>query len=468
MGALMIQGVSSGVGKSLITTAIARAFHRRGIDTAPFKAQNISNNSRVVEGGEIGAAQYMQALAACLEPDVRMNPVLIKPESAGRSEVVVLGKRNAGLSRLPWHIRSDQLWTEIEGAMTELAAAHDVLLIEGAGSPAEPNLHHRDVANMRTALCARARVFVVADVERGGAFAHLYGTWLLLDLSERAHVYGFVLNKSHGDPALLDPAPSHLERLTGVPTIGVMPWLAHGLPDEDGAGVPTASDAAKTVAIVRYPTASNLDEFKGLQDVANVRWATVPTDLTSVDLVVLPGSKHVTADLRWLKRSGLADALLRRAAEGRRIMGVCGGMQMLGARVEDETRTGPGEEGLGLLPLETAFGQTKHTERTTARFEQLPKPWTDLGNRTLAGYQIRRGRTDAVGPVRAALPDDLGYVDGPVLGIYLHGFFENAETLSAVLGDASPRSLDRCFDELADALEAHVDVGVLVKAAIES
>ena len=468
MGALMIQGVSSGVGKSLITTAIARAFHRRGIDSAPFKAQNISNNARVVEGGEIGAAQYMQALAAGVEPDVRMNPVLIKPESGGRSEVVVLGKRDAEVSRLPWHLRSDRTWTEIERAMIELAAEHDVLLIEGAGSPAEPNLHDRDVANMRTAKAAGARVFVVADVERGGAFAHLYGTWLLLDVDERAHVSGFVLNRSHGDPALLDPAPAHLEKLTGVPTIGVLPWLDHGLPDEDGAAVPAASDAPKTVAIVRYPTASNLDEFKGLQDVARVTWATHPTDVAGADLVVLPGSKDVAADLRWLAGSGLGDALRQRAAEGRRIIGVCGGMQILGARVEDETAAGPAEDGLGLLPLETSFAPTKRTERTTTRFEQLPDPWTALGNRWVAGYQIRRGRTAAVAPVRAALPDGLGYVEGPVLGIYLHGLFENPETLSAVLGAVPPRSLDRCFDELADALEAHIDVAALVKAAVES
>src|SRR5205823_1953475 len=201
MAALMIQGTSSWAGKSLLTTALCRSLARRGLRVAPFKAQNMSNNARVVEGGEIGAAQYMQALAAGVEPDVRMNPVLIKPESGGRSEVVVLGKRDAEVSRLPWHLRSDRTWTEIERAMIELAAEHDVLLIEGAGSPAEPNLHDRDVANMRTAKAAGARVFVVADVERGGAFAHLYGTWLLLDVDERAHVSGFVLNRSHGDPA---------------------------------------------------------------------------------------------------------------------------------------------------------------------------------------------------------------------------------------------------------------------------
>src|SRR5215467_8569549 len=213
MGALMVQATSSWAGKSLITTALARAFHRRGVDVAPFKAQNMSNNARAVEGGEIGTAQYLQALAARIEPDVIMNPVLVKPEGENRSQVVILGR------------------PVIEQSLQKLMAGHEVVLIEGAGSPAETNLRDTDLANMRTAMAANARVVLVADIDRGGAFAHLYGTWAMLGESERALLSGFVVNKFRGDLELLAPGPENLECMTGVPMLGVIPWLEHGLPD---------------------------------------------------------------------------------------------------------------------------------------------------------------------------------------------------------------------------------------------
>ena len=358
----MVQGASSSAGKSLITTALARAFHRRGVDVAPFKAQNMSNNARVVEGGEIGTAQYLQALAAGVEPDVRMNPVLVKPEGDNQSQVVVLGKPDLELSRLPWRDRPERLWPVIEQALQSLLAEHDLLLIEGAGSPAEINLRDTDLANMRTAKAAAARVILVADIDRGGAFAHLYGTWALLPADERALICGFVLNKFRGDLSLLPPAPAQLKELTGVPTLGVLPWLEHGLPDEDGVASAQRGKDRRSVAVVRYPTASNLDEFKQLEQVADVRWAGRRAEIEGADLVILPGSKHVAADLAWLARTGLAEAVRTRASRGGPVLGICGGLQMLGERVEDEAGVDGSGQGLALLPLRTTFAASKQTD----------------------------------------------------------------------------------------------------------
>ena len=460
----MVQGASSSAGKSLITTALARAFHRRGIDVVPFKAQNMSNNARVVAGGEIGTAQYLQALAAGVEPDVRMNPILVKPEGDNRSQVVVLGKADLELSRLAWRRRPARMWPVIECALQSLLAEHDVVLLEGAGSPAEINLRDTDLANMRAAKTAQARVILVADIDRGGAFAHLYGTWSLLPADERALIAGFVLNKFRGDASLLPPAPAELEVLTGVPTLGVVPWLDHGLPDEDGAAVPQSTGDRRSVAVIRYPTASNLDEFKQLEEVADISWVTTPDEIEGADLVVLPGSKHVAADLAWLGRTGVGEAVRKRADGGRRVLGICGGMQMLGERIDDPAGVDGRGEGLALLPLTTVFAAAKQTDRTSTRFQPLLPPWAELGETPFSGYQIRHGRTTTTAAVDEALPDGLGFVAGPVLGIYVHGLFEQPGVLEALFGVLPRRSLDQAFDQLADAIEEHLDVPALLRA----
>ncbi|TAN35028.1 cobyric acid synthase [bacterium] len=461
----MVQGTSSSAGKSLITTALARAMHRRGIDVAPFKAQNMSNNARAVNGGEIGTAQYLQALAAGVEPDVLMNPVLVKPEGDDRSQVVILGQPDLELSRMPWRSRSPLLWPVIERSLRRLQAEHDLLLLEGAGSPAETNLREADLANMRTAAAAGARVVLVADIDRGGAFAHLYGTWAMLPDGERAMIAGFVLNKFRGDPALLPPAPEHLERLTGVRTLGVLPWLRHGLPDEDGAATPLDSHRRCSVAVVRYPTASNLDEFKQLEQVADVRWTNRAEDVEHSDFVVLPGSKHVAADIAWLVSTGIDEALKRRAGAGRPLLGICGGLQMLGQRIEDEADVDGSGDGLGLLPLRTTFTAAKHTDRVSTCFQPLSGPWAVLSGSSFAGYQIRHGRSITTAAVCEALPGGLGFINGSVLGVYVHGLFEEPGILMALFHDRPRRTLDQAFDELADAIEAHLDVPHLLREA---
>jgi adenosylcobyric acid synthase len=451
MRALMLQGTSSSAGKSLLVTALARLLRRRGIDVVPFKAQNMSNNARVVPGGEIGVAQYLQALAAGVQPDVRMNPILVKPEGDTRSQVVVLGEVDHELSALPWRDRGERLWPRALEALDALQREHELVLLEGAGSPAEINLRDTDLANMRSAEASDARVLLVADIDRGGAFAHLVGTWSLLRRDERRRLAGFVLNKFRGDASLLPPGPELVERLTGVPTVGIVPWLRHRLPDEDGAFVTTHAGGPNVVAI-RYPTASNLDELKPLEQVANLRWAVRPEELLDAELIVLPGSKHVAADLRWLRETGIAAALHGSAA---RVLGICGGLQMLGRRIVDEGGVDGTADGLGLLPVDTVYRRPKRVRRTAARFLELPEPWSKLSGAAFDGYEIRHGDTTGDG---AALEDALGFVAGRVLGLAVHGAFESPSVLRALVGAAPEDSLDALFDELADAVEPHLEI----------
>jgi adenosylcobyric acid synthase len=458
MPALMVQGVSSWAGKSLLTTALVRFFARRGIRVAPFKGQNMSNNARVVEGGEIGVAQFLQALAAGLEPDVRMNPVLVKPEGERQSQVIVNGRPDAELSARSWRERGPALWPPIETALRTLLAEFELVVIEGAGSPAEINLRSTDLTNMRVAHAARAPVILVADIDRGGAFAHLYGTWSLLGGTERASIRAFVLNKFRGDPALLAPAPAELERLTGVPVAGVLRWLEHGLPDEDGAAQPSGRAGGRPrIAVVRYPTASNLDEFRSVEQVADVCFASTPPDLDDATLIVLPGSKQVAADLVWLAATGLADAISEWAAAGGRVLGICGGLQMLGS-LRDGT-------GLGLLPVATEFAPDKLTRRIAVCFAILPAPWHALSGLSVAAYEIRHGRTTATGPVLEAVGGGLGFLRGSVLGVSFHGLFEDSFVLQALFDAAPSRSLDLAFDELADAVEQHLDTAAVAALA---
>jgi adenosylcobyric acid synthase len=463
VSAIMIQGASSWAGKSLVTTALCRLFARQGLSVAPFKAQNMSNNARVVHGGEIGTAQYLQALAAGIEPDVRMNPVLVKPEGEARSQVVVDGVVDHTLSRMPWPGRQRRLWPAIQNALNSLLDEFELVVIEGAGSPAEINLRQFDLVNMRVAAAADAPVLLVADIHRGGAFAHLYGTWALLDEEERARIRGFVLNKFRGDASLLSTGPTLLEGLTGVPVVGVLPWFEHGLPDEDGAGTPARRPGRPRVGIVRYPTASNLDEFRLLEQVAEVVWIRAPEDGDGAVLVILPGSKHVVGDLAWLRSSGVEAAIAAHVADGKPVLAICGGLQIAGKRIEDPNGIDGSGDGLGLLPLVTTFGRKKLTRRTTTRFTDLTPPWHSLSRLSVSGYEIRHGETTATGPAVAALPDGLGFMHGPVLGVYLHGLLENTTVVAALMGEAPARTLGHAFDDLADTVAEHLDLSLVTE-----
>lgn len=472
---VMVLGTTSGAGKSWLTTALCRHYARQGLKVAPYKAQNMSNNARVVQGGEIGSAQYFQALAARAVPEVRMNPLLLKPEADTRSQVVLMGQVNEELSAMPWRGRSLQVWPPLAAALDALRAENDVVVIEGAGSPAEINLHDSDVVNMRVALHAQARCLLVTDIDRGGAFAHLYGTWALLPPEERALIQGFVLNRFRGDASLLAPAPRQLQDLTGVPTVATLPmWWQHGLPEEDGVfddRTRAAGAVTKTIAVLAYPRISNLDEFQPLKNVPGVRlvWARTPADCAGADWIVLPGSKATAADLAWLRTQGLDRAVASHAAKGGAVLGVCGGLQMLGEALIDPHGIDGNAPGLGLLPLVTQFERDKTVRGTRACFGDVKGPWAALSGVSVAGYEIHHGQT-AQHPAMAAagdlarevLPGGLGWQNaaGNVLGVYLHGVFEDPSVLHALFGATVP-TLETVFDGLADFIQTHFEPGVL-------
>jgi adenosylcobyric acid synthase len=468
---VMVLGTTSGAGKSWLATALCRWYARQGLKVAPFKAQNMSNNARVVEGGEIGSAQYFQALAAGAQPDVRMNPLLLKPERDDHSQVVLLGRVDEELTRKPWRGRSASVWPKVAGALDELRAENDVVVIEGAGSPAEINLQDDDIVNLWSVRHSDAACLLVTDIDRGGAFAHLYGTWALLPEADRRRIRGFVLNKFRGDAALLAPAPQTLQQLTGVPTVATLPmWWQHGLPEEDGwYGHALAQRGAplRTIAVIAYPRISNLDEFQPLSNLPGVRlvWARTPAELAGADWIVLPGSKHTSGDLAWLRAQGLAPVIAAHAAAGRAVLGICGGLQMLGEALVDPHGIDGNAPGLGLLPLVTQFAPDKTVRHTGSRFAALAGPWAALSHVEVAGYEIHHGQTTqhpAMAPGRAVLPDALGWQNeqGNVLGVYLHGLFEDPAVLHALFGAAAP-TLDSVFDGLADFIGRHFDAGFL-------
>ncbi len=513
---VMVLGTTSGAGKSWLATALCRHYARQGLKVAPFKAQNMSNNARVVEGGEIGSAQYFQALAAKIEPDVRMNPLLLKPERDTHSQVILLGQVNAELTRMAWRARSEAVWPVVAQSLDALMAENDVVVIEGAGSPAEINLSSSDIVNLRVARHARAQCLLVTDIDRGGAFAHLYGTWALLPEADRSLIRGFVLNKFRGDAALLAPAPQILQDLTGVPTVATLPmWWQHGLPEEDGVfdmtptlvasrtalppsgedppdlpgggGVPCLGRpgaAAQTpepftIAVVVYPRISNLDEFQALKNIPGVRlkWVRSAAELADADWVILPGSKHTSGDLAWLRAQGLDRAVAEHANRGGAVLGICGGLQMLGEALIDphgiEHAYLGNAPGLGLLPLVTVFEADKTVRRRTACFSDVAGLWSALSGVTVQGYEIHHGQTAqqpamaAAGDVaRVLMPDGLAWQNtaGNVLGLYLHGLFEDAAALQALFGQhgaAHVPTLDAVFEAMADYIERHFEPRVL-------
>ncbi len=468
--AIMVQGCTSNAGKSYLVAALCRALHHEGYRVAPFKAQNMSNNAGVTQSGlEMGRAQIVQAVAARALPDVRMNPVLLKPEADTRSQVVLMGRASPELTALPWRERKPRLWPHVQAALHSLMAEYDVVVIEGAGSPAEVNLRSSDIVNMRVAKEARAGVLLACDIDRGGAFAHLLGTWHCLEPDERALLRGFLLNRFRGDARLLSPAPEWLQAQTGVPTVGVIPWLPYTLPEEDGFWSPEQDTDTRAaggfVAIPRLPRVSNLDEFAPLGGLA--RWVTTPAELEGARAVILPGSKATLSDLGWLRQTGLAAGVSRAAAAGTPVLGVCGGLQMLGRAVSDPQgiEGGGSEAGLGLLDLETVLAPDKTTRQTA-----LHDPETGSA---LSGYEIHHGVTEA-GPGVQTLAPGLLWRQGNVRGTYLHGLLENPAFLHAFLGWAGLETpdplpaLDARLDAIAAAVKANIDWSLILNLAGES
>ncbi len=431
---IMVQGTMSGAGKSLLCAALCRIFAQDGYRAAPFKSQNMALNSHVTRDGlEMGRAQAVQAQAAGAEPDVRMNPVLLKPSSDTGSQVIVLGEVRGHMSAAQYFRYKRQLFPEVLAAYDSLAAEHDVIVIEGAGSPAEINLRADDIVNMGLALRVGAPVLLAGDIDRGGVFAQLYGTVALLQPEERERIAGLVINKFRGDLEILRPGLSLLEEKTGKRVLGVVPYLKVDVDDEDSLAPRLGrEDVHKPLdaAVIRLPRISNFTDFAPLEEhpQIGVRYVDDPRKLGSPDLVVLPGTKSTGGDLLWLRQNGLEAAILKLAAAGTPVLGVCGGYQMLGEAVHDrsgvEHGAGGSIRGMGLLPVETTFLPEK--TRTRVRGETASGPLAGAG---LEGYEIHMGSTQVRGEPFCRLEDgrEDGCVRGSVWGTYLHGLFDSGE-----------------------------------------
>jgi adenosylcobyric acid synthase len=477
--ALMLQGTGSHAGKTVLVAGFCRLLARRGLRVVPFKSQNMSLNAHVAPGGgEMGWAQVMQAEAAGVEPRLEMNPILLKPRGEARSQVVLLGCARRESDARGYYRLAPTLWPAVRRSYERLAREADVVVIEGAGSPAEPNLMRRDLANMRVARMARAPVLLVGDIDRGGVFASLLGTMTLLPPADRRRVRGYVLNKFRGDVRLLAPAMRDLTRRTGVPVVGVVPFLRDlALPEEDSVALDHAipARAGLRIAVVRLPHIANFTDFAPLESEPGISLAYAETarDLADAALVILPGSKDTIADLRSLRARGLLDAIAAHHRQGGRVLGVCGGFQMLGRTVADPHRVESGgrEDGLGLLPVATTLAREKITRRVRAR-------WLPAGP-DFDAYEIHVGETVGDAPGRPLFEVEgraEGRVseDGRVWGTYLHGLFESGagrrRVLDWVHGAARPSTADSrdhralreaAYDRLADTLAACIDPRVL-------
>jgi adenosylcobyric acid synthase len=417
---IMILGCTSDAGKSFLAAALCRYFANQGIRVAPFKAQNMSNNAAVTsEGLEIGRAQYFQALAARIPPQARMNPVLLKPSSDTYSQVIVLGKFSPEISAMPWLERKKHLWPIVKKSLHSLIDDFDRVIIEGAGSPAEINLRQSDIVNMSVALEAQADVYLAADIDRGGAFAHLLGTWMCLSKDEQALIKGFVLNKFRGDQKLLGNARDWLKEKTGIPTSAVIPYVRNVLPEEDSFRYqPDPIKGSINIALIVYPYASNMDEFDALINEPGV-WVVPIHDFACLDnfkAVILPGSKNTAESLRFLRTMGLAEEIKKAAGRGTKILGVCGGMQLLGKRILDPQNLESGDvDGLGLLDITTTLESAKVTKQHQLLWD----------GSLVKGYEIHHGITAIEPGVSIPLGAGLGWQKENICGVYLHGLLEN-------------------------------------------
>jgi adenosylcobyric acid synthase len=438
-GALLVAGTTSDAGKSVLVAGICRWLARHGVSVAPFKAQNMSNNSVVTpDGGEIGRAQAMQAAACGIEPEVRLNPVLLKPGSDRCAQVVVLGQASDTVSAASYRDRKAELLDVVVSTLAALRTEYEVVICEGAGSPTEINLRSTDIANMGLARTAGLPVLVVGDIDRGGVFAHLFGTLALLSPADQALVAGFVINKFRGDPDLLAPGLAQLQTLTGRRSYGVVPFcedlwldaedsLGHLADGVVGQPAPPRGTQWLRVATVRLPRISNGTDVDALacEPGVVVRYVTEPSRLAEADLVVLPGSKSTVADLSWLRRTGLAAAVMAHAAAGRPVLGLCGGYQMLARLIVDDVESHAGQvAGLGLLDLEVVFDARKHLGRPSGI--ALGEP--------VSGYEIHHGRVTHRGDPPLVPGADEGSDGGHVLGTHWHGLLENDAFRRALLG----------------------------------
>ena len=484
---IMIQGTCSNAGKSLLCAALCRIFRQDGYRVAPFKSQNMALNSFITaDGGEMGRAQVVQAEAAGIAPDVRMNPILLKPTSDVGSQVIIMGKAHGNRTAREYWGHKRELFPVIREAFDSLAAENDIIVIEGAGSPAEINLKQDDIVNMGLAKLVDAPVLLVGDIDRGGVFASLYGTVKLLEEDEQARIRGLIINKFRGDVEILRPGLTQLETLTGKPVVGVVPYGRFDIDDEDSLS--ERLDAKKVpalvnIAVVKLPRLSNFTDFSALSRVpgVGVSYAARPEQLSGADLIILPGTKSTLADLRWLRESGMEAALLKAHAAGTPVFGICGGYQMMGRTVSDPENTegGGSLRGIGLLTVDTVFRPSKTTVQTRGTVAPLRGVLQSLSGLAVEGYEIHMGETardaDArpfVTLLHGGAPVEDGCVGENACGTYLHGVFDApevaqrlAEALAArkgvtLEGQAEEPAVyrERQYDLLADTVRRSLDM----------
>ncbi len=487
----MVQGTSSHAGKSVLATARCRIFAQDGYQVAPFKAQNMSLNSYATpDGGEIGRSQAVQAAAAMVAPKVEMNPVLLKPEGDRRSQVVVMGRPMTVASAREYQELKPSIWETVTAALSRLRTDYDVVVIEGAGSPAEINLKQHDIVNMRVALHADAPVLLVGDIDRGGVFAQLIGTMMLLEPEERALVKGHVINKFRGDPSLLTTGLDLLHEKTGVPVAGVIPYFTNiHVPEEDSLGIATdprsGHETAVDVAVIRVPHIANFDDFDPLRQEpgVHVRYVGRVEEFGNPDIVVLPGSKTTMADLDWLRDQGIAECVVTARRKGIPVIGICAGYQMLGTELLDPDGVESPRaraEGLALLPASTTFSREKATHQVAAQVAAGHGLLSGCAGTAITAYEIHMGVTSSSGTThpfvietrsgqRISLTDGALDDDGLTLGTYLHGLFHNRTVRRSILEHASRRKgvalpagddLDpsKEYDKLAALVRQHLDM----------
>ena len=446
---IMIQGTMSNAGKSLLAAGLCRVFKQDGYKVAPFKSQNMALNSFITENGdEMGRAQVVQAEAAGIRPDVRMNPILLKPTTDVGSQVIVNGKVQGNMRAMEYYHRKRDYIPDVLRAYDSLADEYDIIVIEGAGSPAEINLKHEDIVNMGLAKLVDAPVLLVGDIDRGGVFAQLYGTVALLEEEERARVKGTVVNKFRGDRKILEPGIKMLEELCGVPVVGVVPYTHADIDDEDSLSERFNRNTARKlidIAVVRLPRISNFTDFTPFERYGNVslRYVKSVSELHNPDMIIIPGTKSTIADLKWMRECGLEAAIKKEASKGTIIFGICGGFQMLGESICDprhlETVDSSEISGMGLLKMNTVFCGEKVQKQTRGVFDSVSGILSELNGKEYEGYEIHMGRSEEE---QSAL---MGKEN--VYGSYIHGIFD-AQGISETILMAICSQKGIAFEEL--------------------
>ncbi len=483
---IMIQGTMSGAGKSLTAGALCRIFTQDGYRTAPFKSQNMALNSYVTyDGFEMGRAQVMQAEAAMREPDVRMNPILLKPTSDVGSQVIINGVPIGNMPAKEYFKRKIEYIPVIRKAYESLAAENDIIVIEGAGSPAEINLKTNDIVNMGMAKIASSPVLLVGDIDRGGVFAQLYGTTELLDTDEKEFIKGLIINKFRGDKSILKSGLDIIESLTDKPVLGVVPYADVDIDEEDSLAerlnVKTGNGVLD-IAVIRLPHISNFTDFTPFECIGDVslRYVKNECELGEPDLIIIPGTKNTIGDLLYIRQNGLEAAVIKRAERGTAVIGICGGYQMLGMEIYDPNCTEHGGRirGMCLLDTRTVFGDTKKTVRANGKIGDIGGVFKDLKDLPIEGYEIHMGETEVHGKsfadlnVCGSMASD-GAVNGNIYGTYVHGLFDSAAVTETVI-DSLMREKgiehkniksfdmkaykDKQYNKLADIVRANIDM----------